>query len=64
MVVSVTSTGVSNEVVRDLEKEGFGDVQADETLVVDDETDVVLSKEPKVPADSDSKPLSCAGRLV
>lgn len=61
MVVSVPSTEASNEVARDLaEKEVFGDVQADEALVVEDEKDVVLSKEPKSLADSDSEPLFCA----
>ena len=61
MIVSVPSTEASNEVARDLaEKEVFGVVHADETLVMDDETDVLVSKEPKGPADSESKLLFCA----
>lgn len=62
--MSVPSTEASNEVANDLdEKEVFGDVQADETLVVDDETEVGLSKELKSLVDSESKLLFCAGCL-
>ena len=62
--MSVPSTEASNEVARDLtEKEVFGDVQVDDALVMEDETDVVLSKEPKSLAGSDSGFLLCAGCL-
>lgn len=62
--VSAPSTEASNEVAKDLaEKEVFGDVQADETLVVEDETDVAFSNEPRSLADSDSKLLFCVGCL-
>ena len=48
MIVSVPSAEASNEVARDMvEKEVFGDVQADEPHVVEDETDVGFSKESK-----------------
>lgn len=62
MVVSLPSTEVSIEVAKDLvEKEVFGDVQADELLVVEDDVDVELSKKPKSLAGSDSELLCCAG---
>ena len=62
--MSAPSTEASNEVARDLaEKEVFGDVQADETLVVEDETGVVFSNEPTNLVDSDSKLLFCADCL-
>ena len=61
MVVSFPSMEASNEDARDLaEKEVFGVVHADETLVVEDETDVLVSKELKGLADSNSK-LVCLG---
>ena len=64
MIVSVPSTEASNEDARDLaEKEVFGVVHADETLVVEDETDVLVSKELQGLADSDSKLLFCASSL-
>lgn len=59
-MVSLPSAEASNEDPRDLaEKEVFGVVNADETLVVEDETDVLVSKEPKGLADSDWKLLFC-----
>lgn len=46
------------------EKEVFGDVQADVVaLVMEDEMDVVLSKESKSLAESDSELLFCADCL-
>lgn len=64
LVVPVPSMEESNEVCKDLaEKEVFGDVQADEALVMEDETDIVWSKEPKGLSDPDSEVLFCAGCL-
>ena len=60
--VSVPSTEASNEVATDREeKEVLGDIQADETLVMEDGTDIEFSREPL--ADSDSKLLFGAGCL-
>lgn len=62
VVVSLPSTESSNEVAKDLaEKEVFGDVQADEVVVVEDDVDVELSKKPRSLAGSDSEVLCCAG---
>ena len=46
------------------ENEVFGDVQVDESLVIEDEMDAILSKEPKSLFDPDSELLFCAGLLV
>ena len=63
--MSVPSIEESNEVAKELaENEVFGDVHVDELLVIEDEMDVILSKEPKNLSDPDSELLLCAGCLV
>ena len=63
--MSVPSIEESNEVAKELaENEVFGDVQVDELLVIDDEMEVILSKEPKSLSDPKSELLFCAGCLV
>lgn len=61
LVVSLPSTEESNDVARDLEeKEVFADVAADVALVMEDVTEVLFSKEPKIGADSHSELFLCA----
>ena len=63
--MSESSIEESNEVAKELaENEVLGDVQVDELLVIDDETEVILSKEPKSLPDPNLELLSCAGCLV
>lgn len=63
--MSVPSIEESNEVAKEMaENEVFGDVQVDESLVIEDEMDAILSNEPKNLSDPDSELLFCAGFLV
>lgn len=63
--MSVPSIEESNEVAKELaENEVLGDVHVDELLVIEDEMDVILSKEPKSLSDPDPELLVCAGCLV